>query len=271
MSNTTNHVSRVSRVSDVVTSAFAAVATKDEDRRGAKEVLTAASDDAVSTREGLLVTLANISASEKWELDDIDNGVKAALKGRNSKDTSINTFAGEIKRACHPHARDCVSSLRELAQNVWDQELATEDKSAPRPLRVAFVRRYHMLQQMISRCIEDEQVLETPADVVEWAISLDPAKDPKKAFKRCKALITQIQAMSDEFPDIGQLRACVEELTTVKKRDFENEQPKSQVKPAAVRKAAPKALEETIDAEEITPAMGVSDLLDEALRDIDVA
>jgi hypothetical protein len=181
MPNTTQHVARVTRVSEVVTASFAAVATKDQDRKDAKDVLTVAADDAVNTREGQLVTLANISASEKWELSDIDSGVDTALKQRNGKDTAINTFASEIKRACHPHARYCVSSLRELAENVWNAEISQEDKSAPRPLRQAFARRYHMLQRMIGECIASERVLETPAEVVEWAIELDPAKDPSKA------------------------------------------------------------------------------------------
>ena len=270
MSNTTNHVSRASRVSDVVTASFAAVSTKDQDRRDAKDVLTVATDDAVNTREGQLVTLANISARERWELIDIESGVDAALKTRNGKDTAINTFAGEIKRACHPNACNYVSSMQELAQNVWDAELATEDKSAPRPLRTAFARRYHMLQRMISQCIDAKRPLETPAEVAEWAISLDPAKDPSKAFKRRTALLAQIRAMSDEFPHIEQLRACCEKLNTLTIGDFKNEQPKSVIKQTSVRKSP--SAPETIDAiEEITPAMGVSDLLDEALRDIEAA
>jgi hypothetical protein len=256
MSNTTNHVSRVSRVSDVVASAFNAINAKDEDRRDAKTILTAAANDAVTTREGQLVALANFSASEHWELSDIEDGVTAALKNRNSKDTAINTFASEIKRACNPHVRNHVPMLQELAQNMWDQELATEDKKSPRPLRVAFVRRYHMLQRMIGNCIETRQPLETPTEVTEWAISLDPAKDRARALKRYTALKTQLRAILDEFPDL------------------DNEQPKSQVQPPKLRKdgtpmKAPQAPVADV-VEEAEPA-GVSDLLDEALRDIEAA
>jgi hypothetical protein len=97
--------------------------------------------------------------------------------------------------------------------------------------------------------------------------------DPSKAFKRVKALRAQIQSMLDEFPDIEQLRACSEELGTITVEDFKNEQPKSQVEPTELRKPAPapQAPETTDEAEETEPAMGVSDLLDEALRDIEAA
>jgi hypothetical protein len=85
-----------------------------------------------------------------------------------------------------------------------------------------------------------------------------------------KALRAQIQAMLDEFPDIEQLRACSEELGTVTVEDFKNEQPKSQVKPAEVRKAtsAPKAPETTDPAE---GAFSVEDLLNDALKDAEAA
>jgi hypothetical protein len=53
--------------------------------------------------------------------------------------------------------------------------------------------------------------------------------------------------------------------------DFNTAQPKSQVKPAEVRKAPEQAPIETEASEDVEPAMGVSDLLDEALKDIEAA
>jgi hypothetical protein len=175
MSNTTSPVTHAERVAEVVTSAFSTISTKDGERRDAKKILEGTASDAVNARESQLVTLANFSASEVWSLSDIDTGVDTALKQRNGKDTSINTFASEIKRACHPNAREHVSSLAELAVNVWQAE--TEgDKDAPRPLRQAFARRYHMLQRMIGECITSKHVLQSSVEVVGWAISLDPCQ-----------------------------------------------------------------------------------------------
>jgi hypothetical protein len=206
MSNTTSPVTHAERVAEVVTSAFSTISTKDGERRDAKKILEGTASDAVNARESQLVTLANFSASEVWSLSDIDTRVDTALKQRNGKDTSINTFASEIKRACHPNAREHVSSLAELAVNVWQAE-SEGDKDAPRPLRQAFARRYHMLQRMIE-CITSKHVLQSSVEVVGWAISLDPAKDPAKAFKRAKALRSQIQDLMSEFPGLEQLRAC---------------------------------------------------------------
>jgi hypothetical protein len=55
-----------------------------------------------------------------------------------------------------------------------------------------------------------------------------------------------------------------EELGTVTVEDLKNEQPKSQRKPSEVRKP-------TTETPNVEPAMGVSHLLDEALRDIEGA
>jgi hypothetical protein len=73
---------------------------------------------------------------------------------------------------------------------------------------------------------------------------------------------------------VEQLRACSEELGTLVAGDFNTEQPKSQRKPSEVRKpeGISVQLEPKIETpEEVEPAMGVSDLLDEALRDIEGA
>ena len=64
------------------------------------------------------------------------------------------------------------------------------------------------------------------------------------------------------------MRACSEELGTVTVEDLKNEQPKSQRKPSEVRKPT---TETSGTTENVEPAMGVSDLLDEGLRDIEGA
>jgi hypothetical protein len=154
------------------------------------------------------------------------------------------------------------------------------DKDAPRPLRQAFSRRYHMLQRMIGECVTSKRVLQSSVEVVGWAVSLDPSKkDPAKAFKRAKALRTQIQDLMSEFPGLEQLRACDEELNDLISTGVEafksDASQKNLPAPTEVRKptpqAAPQTTEPTTENEEIEPAMGVSDLLDEALRDIEAA
>jgi hypothetical protein len=80
-----------------------------------------------------------------------------------------------------------------------------------------------------------------------------------------------------EFPGLEQLRACDEELNdliTTGVDAFKSDA--SQKTPAAkpeLRKPAPQAPTETTttENEEVEPALGVSDLLDEALRDIEAS
>jgi hypothetical protein len=82
-----------------------------------------------------------------------------------------------------------------------------------------------------------------------------------------------------EFPGLEQLRACDEELNDLISTgvDAFKSDASQKTLPAKteVRKptpqAAPQTTEATTENEEIEPALGVSDLLDEALRDIEAA
>jgi hypothetical protein len=84
-----------------------------------------------------------------------------------------------------------------------------------------------------------------------------------------------------EFPGLEQLRACDEELNDLISSGVDafkaNASQKAPAAPTEVRKPAPKAPQQATDttenavSEDIEPALGVSDLLDEALRDIEAA
>jgi len=101
-------------------------------------------------------------------------------------------------------------------------------------------------------------------------------RDPAKAYKRAKVLRSAVQELMSEFPGLEQLRACDEELNDlitsgvdVFKSDASQKTPAA---PTEVRKPAKPAPEtSTTENEGNEPALGVSDLLDEALRDIEAA
>jgi hypothetical protein len=248
-----------------ITDAFNKIQGVDTDRSDARKLLEGAAQSATNAREDLLVNLANVATSEKWESDDIDAAIDQALKARNSQDNSIKTFASEIKRACHRNARKHVGQLRELATQVWDAENADTDgdKNLPKPCRKAFARKYHMLGRMISEAM-DGNVFEGTSEVVQFALANDPAKDPKKAFKRVTAMRDQLRALADEFAVDGVIAAYEELNTTV--GDGLKAFAKSLTNVENTKPVQPSNVVEDTDNEE--PAEGVSDLLDQVVGDL---
>jgi hypothetical protein len=269
---------RISKVASHISTAFNGVLTKDGDRRDAREVYQAASNDATSAREEQLIRIAKIAFDEHWSQYEVDEGTAQAINSRNAKDTSVNTYANEIKRACHPNARQHVGSLAKLANTVWDAENVA-DKKLPRPLRAAFSRKYHLLQRMISEAIDNEHVLALSRDVVSFAIAHDPAKNPERMFKRFKNLREQLKTLADEFP-LDELNESVENLRGVGLSDFKYPSSlKTSREPAEAGKAVsggkvPGEDNAPIERSQNAPdndqeLRGVSDLLDEALHDIE--
>jgi len=257
----------IQTIASKITEAFNQISGVDANRSDARKLLEDAAQTSTNTREDVLVSLANLATSEKWEADDIGEAVERALKARNSQDNSIKTFAAEIKRACHRTARKHVGALRELATKVWDAENGGEDGNLPKPCRKAFARKYHMLGRMITEAC-DGKVFEDAHSVVQWAVDNDPGKDPKKAFKRATAMRDQLRALADEFAVDGVI-AAYEELNDVvsgglhaftKSLTNTNDTAKS-------APAAPGVSPDTVeDSEE--PTKGVSDLLDEVVGDL---
>jgi hypothetical protein len=117
---------------------------------------------------------------------------------------------------------------------------------------------------------------------IDRQLSCAAAVDPAKAYKRAKALRGAVQDLMSDFPGLEQLRACDEELNDLItsgvdtfKSDASQKtlQPKPEVRKSTQAPVVP-ATEPTTEnkgTDDIEPALGVSDLLDEALRDIEAA
>jgi hypothetical protein len=260
---------RIDAVAKAVSKALSDVATKDQDRRDARDVLTDASSTATTARESLLVALAEAAANDHWSKYEIDEGVEHALKDRNDKDATIKTFTAEIRRACHPEARKHVPAFAKLAADVWNQETA-QSKDLPKPCRAAFARQYHLFQRLLTEAIDNSRVLENRDDVVKWAIALDPKNNPTRMFKRFKALRDELREMGDMF-DVANVTDADEYLREVTADDFKPAKKaaaKAPKKPAGAPKQAPASQVPESESGDPEPATNVSDLLDDALRDL---
>jgi hypothetical protein len=260
---------RINTVADAVSQALRDVTSQDQYRRDARTEYEAASGAAIGMREKLLITLAETAANEHWSKYEIDEGVEHALKDRNDKDATIKTFTAEIRRACHPEARKHVPAFTKLAADVWDQE-AAQSKELPKPCRTAFARQYHLFQRLLTEAIDNSRVLENRDDVVKWAISLDPKNNPTRMFKRFKTLRDELRELGDMF-DVANVADANEYLREVTADDFKPAKKaaaKAPRKPASAPKqaSASQVPESTNDDPE--PATSVSDLLDDALRDL---
>ena len=264
----------IAQVTAEINKAFRGVLEKDSARRDAREMFTDASNDAGSARETFLIDLAGMAARNKWSEYAINSGIEKALEQRNDKDTSIRTFASEIKRACHPQARAHVQTFAKLASEVWDRETA-QDKKLPRPCRAAFARKYHMLQRMIGEAVDSGRVINTSHDCVQWALSLDPKRNPERMFKRLKALRDELHAIADEFP-LDAIVESAEGLREVTLSDFKaalgaprpekdsgssNSEPEQEVTPTP---------DDSGSNENAPEDMSVADRIDDALADLDI-
>lgn len=259
MSNIPSGAASVEDVKRVVSQAFNSVKARDDDRGDANKALTEASQSATNEREAQLVRIAGVALSQSWDGTLTEMGVDAAKAARNNqKDNSINTFANELKRACHPTVRGSIGDMFALAGEAWDAEKGAEDK----PLHVAFKRKYHLVVgAMFSAAIAGTPMADQSA-LIEAALAVirERERDYTMVAKRLKAIRDQLDKFAQDFPLDG-ITACVEFLDEVKVEDL-----RECVKPSSPMVAAPGVSPKP--ATEPEPIGGASDILSEINDDL---
>lgn len=203
---------RVAMVATEIHRALTGVISADTKRCDATREQRAASEHCVGARETALLSLATVAVRDDWSRAEIDDGTATALSRRNSKDNSVATFAAEIKRACHPSARSHVAALASLCTEAWDVE-GESAKDYPRQCRKAFARRYHMLVATLREAI-DGRVFASRQEIVRWAVTCDPDRDPVKVLRRVQAIHGQLKALVEAWPH-SELAASAQALGRV--------------------------------------------------------
>lgn len=246
-------------IAQAINSALGKFAGVANDVTEAREAFMAESATAIGEREKLLRELASKAHAGKWSGDDTAECVKDALKSRNSKSTSISTFAAEIKRACSQSVRANVGNLFDLAREAFDAEAASlaEDKKAPAPLRKAFARYYHAVVQYGFKAAADGRVFADASDFVRFAMDTIRARqiDYKRVKARLDGIRKELQSFADDFPVDG-ITSCVEFLQSIEVDELRD---------CVVPKAAPAADDEPEQDDE---RVSSDDLLEDVLGDM---
>jgi hypothetical protein len=245
-----NKTASVEDVKRLVAGAFNSVHAVDATRSDARESANSASQAATGEREHLLVTLSDAALTQQWDGILLEQGVDAAKAARNNqKDTSINTFASEIKRACHPSVRAHVSEFFTLADAAWEADGETDDK----PLRKAFARKYHMVVgAMFNAAIAgDAPTNETTLRDMAQSVIRERERDYTKTHGRLQAIRKQLLDFAKDFPVDG-ITACVEFLGEITKDELKAcVQPKAAPTEAPAPASEPEALEGVVDTDDL--------------------
>ena len=182
----------------------------------ASDAARAASDHLTSSREGIMVALADLSMKGQWSAGEVKAASKAAADlSNNETEKSLATFIHETRKAMSPKVRMHVDALISIRDKAWEAEkLAyTEDKTTPTPLRKAFSRGYHCLMQMMGEAEEGRVIDNVPA-LLGLAAERDPDLDISKVMKRLQAIQAQLQAFHNDWP-VDDLQLCVETMSEI--------------------------------------------------------
>lgn len=171
----------------------------------AKDILDQTKDAGVSKRETIMGAIAKLSEAGAWTLKEISAAATAAGKmhnGEQSTAKAMETFIGEIKHAAHPLVREHFDALVSIRNLAWDQE--TEqldlDKSYPKPLRVAYKRKYHALTMGCMGAAENGTLFQTVDELVSHAVANNPEHDAAKVHKKIMAMKATLEGYKMEFP-----------------------------------------------------------------------
>lgn len=179
----------------------------------ARDAAQAAANHLTSSREGIMVALADLSLKGQWSAGEVKAAAKAAADlSNNETEKALATFINETRKAMSPKVRMHVDTLISVRDNAWEAEKLAynEDKDTPTPLRKAFSRGYHCLMQMMGEAEEGRIIDNVPA-LLGFAAERDPDLDISKVVKRLANIQSQLQAFHNDFP-VDDLQLCVETM-----------------------------------------------------------
>lgn len=203
MSNRTN------TIADFIRSAIAPAMDSKAVLAEAAEAVKDASASNINAREVLQATIARAAHAEAWTNAEIAGACTAIAKSYNDKKglqaKTFATLAGEIKRAADEKVRGVFPMLQHLRDQAWSAEEAARqaDKNAPTPCRDAFARSYHMLQKMMSACIDapyGSAVFSTMEDVNRFVAANDPRMKPERIAKAVEKLKADVEYLNARMP-----------------------------------------------------------------------
>lgn len=183
----------------------------------AKTNLDDSRDKGISKREEIMGAIAKLSHADSWTLPEIDAAAASASRMHVENITKIakasgsnvtpstktmETFIGEIKHAAHPLVREHFDALVSIRDRAWNQE--TEqlqlNPAYPKPMRVAYLRKYHALTLGCFAAAEKGILFKTEDELVAHAVIHNPEHDAAKVHKKIMAMKATLEGYKMEFP-----------------------------------------------------------------------
>lgn len=218
----TKPVSRATTIADFIYSTSIDALDAKEATAKASQVLQDASAEATNKREVLMAQIAEASRTQRWTEGEIDSAMAMLPKRVNDKARlkSLSTMGAEIKQAAHPAV--CVifatlSNLRDAAWAAEEAEIASAKSTnmpVDAPMKLAFKRKYHALVALMRHVSSGNGTFATVDDVLDFARSKDPRRDPEKIAKQIDALTANLREFHALFP-VDSVEAMIEYMKTI--------------------------------------------------------
>jgi hypothetical protein len=217
----TNDAARLSSISSTITSVCRTeIAYADGLAANAKDENDKAKVEASNARENAMRALADRSAEGSWtelEISAASSMLKKAKEDQQGLSKSIKTFISEAGVVMHPNVRDDIGRIIGMCNDAWTIEGENPEKGAPKPLREAFLRKYHCILST-SRFIKDGASIPTMDHLIAEAhrVIADRKVDTAKTAKELEAIVGKLRAISSHF-DLADIVAAADGLATVTK------------------------------------------------------
>lgn len=209
---------RLNTLANNVRRILSTVKAADETRNEIKEAADGASKGAVNAREQTMLDLAVFSQENALEAQEITSVLASVKKGNNVSDKAIETFMGEAAHAMHPNVREYAHGILALRNTAWDNETAMIEATkgeCPKPVRLAFSRKYHLLITMFQQA-KTGQYLREERDVIEFCEGRNPLLNPETQAKRVAKAVAELLDVYKNFDD-DDLKSAADILAKVTK------------------------------------------------------
>jgi hypothetical protein len=204
----------------------------ENDKAEAMEQVRTMADELRNTREGLMVDIARMAASEQWTKAEITQACKAAVKSnapkeeKTSGDKAMASFVSELKNVADPQIASRFLTIMDLRDQAWEAEQEAyksaekgDKSSVAMPCKKLWSRKYHMLGAMVRAILNDGEDFTTVDDIVDYAVANDPDLNADKVEQRLKKIVEDLQGIYADFKH-GDLNVVVEYLQEITAADL---------------------------------------------------
>lgn len=272
--------SRISDIAAQIRGACSTILDTQDEIYVRQDALNATRESNRGVRLQAMLTVAGLSAADKWFPREITEACKQASKG-NQEDKSakaLATFISEMKNCADPNVRDQFPALVAAVESAWADEtdMLSRDKDTPAPMHKCWARAYHAIAGLARYAKEHGGTYTTAKAVVAFAVAHDPDFDTAKVHKRLMSAVTMLQEMFRDFPH-GEIETAADFLKLIKPEDLVKAREAFLASTATAAAVLVPNVEpvttvvaeaDTTETDEVEPAEGVIDVMDQVLGEV---